>query len=107
MRDFDLKIPSLIIGLSIVLSVFVNNYFSQDRYSFYHVGNEEYNNVFVSYLTDQMTGKTERIQYVVYKNPDNQSEVKSTIIRTTDMTTGLKQSKEEKFDIDIDLSMFD
>jgi len=101
MRDFDLKIPSLIIGLSIVLSVFINNYFSRGRYSFHHVGNEEYNNVFVSYLTDQMTGKTERIQYIVHKNPDKQSEVKSRFIRTTDMTTGLMRSKEVKSGIDL------
>jgi hypothetical protein len=84
----SLKIPSLIIGVCIIISVFINNYFSKDRYSLRHIGKEEFNNVFVSYLTDRMTGKVKRITYTVFKNTEKPSEIDSAQVKITDMTTG-------------------
>lgn len=84
----NLKIPSLIIGICIIIAVFINNYYSNDRYSLRHVGTEEYSNVFVSYLTDRMTGKVKRITYTAFKNTKKPSELDSAQVKITDMTTG-------------------
>ncbi|MDA0848585.1 MAG: hypothetical protein O2827_02370 [Verrucomicrobia bacterium] len=89
----NLKIPSLIIGLSIILSVFINNYFSKDRYTVYHSGNEVNKNIFVSYLTDNLTGKIKRITYRVEPQRDNFSELLTpNSIGITDMSTGIKET---------------
>ena len=85
-------ITSLIIGISILLSVFLNNYYSDDRYSSYYVENEEYNNFFVTYVTDKMTGNVERITYKVFKDPENKSMVESVYIEHLDMESGLRKS---------------
>ena len=89
----NLKIPSLIIGISIILSVFINNYFSKDRYTIYHYGNEVNKNVFVSYLTDNLTGKIKRITYRVEPQRDSLLETLTpNSIGITDMSTGIKET---------------
>jgi len=98
-------ITSLIIGISILLSVFLNNYYSDDRYSSYYVENEEYNNFFVTYVTDKMTGNVERITYKVFKDPENQRKVESIYIERLDMESG--KFKVINTDQVIDLSGFD
>ena len=79
-------ITSLIIGISIILSVFLNNYYSDDRYSSYYVENEEYTNHFVTYVTDKMTGDVERITYKVFK--DSKGQIKKVLIGRIDMKSG-------------------
>ena len=85
-------ITSLIIGISIIISVFLNNYYSDDRYSPYYVENEEYSNHFVTYVTDKMTGNVERITYKVFKDPKDKSQTKSVYIERLDMESGLRKS---------------
>jgi len=98
-------ITSLIIGISILLSVFVNNYYSDERYSSYYVKNEAFTNFFVTYVTDKMTGNVERITYKVFKDPENKSMVESVYIEHLDMESG--KFKVINTDQVIDLSGFD
>lgn len=81
---------SLILGISIIISVFLSNYYSDDRYSPYYVENEEYSNHFVTYVTDKMTGNVERITYKVFKNSEGQTE--SIYVERLDMESGLRKS---------------
>ena len=83
---------SLIIGISIIISVFLNNYYSDARYSPYYVENEEYGNYFVTYVTDKMTGNVERISYKVFKDPENQSITESVYVERLDMESGLRKT---------------
>ena len=94
---------SLIIGISIIISVFLNNYYSDDRYSPYYVENEGFNNHFVTYVTDKMTGNIERITYKLFKDSEGQTE--GIHIERLDMKSGkysLINTRRE-----IDLSGFD
>ena len=86
-------ITSLIIGISILLSVFVNNYYSDNRYSSYYVENEGLNNVFVTYVTDKMTGNIERITYQLFKDSESRNEnVYIEFIERLDMKSRYRKS---------------
>lgn len=102
----NLKIPSLIVGISILISIFVNNYFSDDRYSSYYVENEEYSNFFVTYVTDKMTGNVERITYKVFTDPLNRRKIEDVYVERLDMGSGKYKVTKIKQDIKFDPDLF-
>ena len=92
---------SLILGISIIISVFLSNYYSDDRYSFYYAENEEYSNFFVSYVTDKMTGNVKRISYNVFKDPEEPGQISSVRIEHVDMGSG------ERYNLDPTMIMME